>query len=221
MANFYSTNFGWSPALNFFPCNGRHSRRWHSCQLEQHFWVWEVLRPCNPLRRSSFYVSSRSHLSQVPLLRSSLQLAVSCKWWLCHQARLIVVRKLSAKSVFKGDDPFPVEQMLACLYTSEYWGVWLRPSTWGPGTREQAVEEAVPRNATLNEELDRKKHENIERQRRVGSVSKRLRKIAKGVETGKMSANMFLFGEWITHQLTLQLPISYNEGFIEISSIHT
>jgi hypothetical protein len=154
--------FGWPPALNFSPCNGRHSKRWHSCQLEQHFGVWEVLRPCNPLRRSSFYVSSSSHLSQVPLLRSSLRLAVSCKWWLCHQARLIVVRKLSAKSVFKGDDPFAVEQMLACLYTSEYWGVWLRPSTWVPGTREQAVEEAVPRNATLNEELDRKKDENIE-----------------------------------------------------------
>jgi len=57
------------------------------------------------------------------------------------------------------------------------------------------VEEAVARNAVLKEELNEKKNEIIEFQRRVGlgSVSKVLRKEAKDVETGRVSENMFLF----------------------------
>ena len=43
------------------------------------------------------------------------------------------------------------------------------------------------------EELDEKKDETLELQRRVGSVSKILRKVAKGVEAGKISENMFTF----------------------------
>jgi hypothetical protein len=57
------------------------------------------------------------------------------------------------------------------------------------------VEEAVARNTVLKEELDKKKDETIELQRREGSVSKELRKAAKDVETGRVSANTFIFGE--------------------------
>jgi hypothetical protein len=55
------------------------------------------------------------------------------------------------------------------------------------------VEEEVARNIVLMEELDEKKDETLELQRRVGSVSKILRKVAKGVEAGKISENMFTF----------------------------
>ena len=55
------------------------------------------------------------------------------------------------------------------------------------------VEEAVARNAVLKKELNEKKDETIELQRRVGSVSKVLRKVAKDVETGRVSENMFIF----------------------------
>jgi len=58
------------------------------------------------------------------------------------------------------------------------------------------LEEAVERNAALREELSEKKDENIKLQRRVGSVSKLSRKVAKDVETpGRVSANWYSFGE--------------------------
>lgn len=47
------------------------------------------------------------------------------------------------------------------------------------------VEEAVARNSALKEELEEKKDETIELQRRLGSVGKVLRKSAKDVETGR------------------------------------
>ena len=55
------------------------------------------------------------------------------------------------------------------------------------------VEKEVARNAALKEELNEKKDETLELQRRVGSVSRILRKVAKGVETGKLSETMFSF----------------------------
>jgi hypothetical protein len=57
------------------------------------------------------------------------------------------------------------------------------------------VEEAVVRNIALKEELKEKKKETIELQRQVGSVVKVLRNVAKDVETGRVYANMYLFGE--------------------------
>jgi hypothetical protein len=56
------------------------------------------------------------------------------------------------------------------------------------------VEEAVVRNTALKEELDKKEDETIELQRRVASVGTVLRKVAKDVETGRVSASMFIFG---------------------------
>ena len=55
------------------------------------------------------------------------------------------------------------------------------------------VEKEVARNTALKEELNEKKDETLELQRRVGSVSRILRKVAKGVETGKLSETMFSF----------------------------
>ncbi len=57
------------------------------------------------------------------------------------------------------------------------------------------VEEAIARNTALKEELDEKKDEALELQRQVGSVSKVLRNVARSVETGKISENMFRFWE--------------------------
>ncbi|KAE8440474.1 hypothetical protein EG329_007440 [Mollisiaceae sp. DMI_Dod_QoI] len=57
------------------------------------------------------------------------------------------------------------------------------------------ADEDVARNTALQEELDEKKDEIVELQRRIGSVSKALRKVAKDVETGRVSANWFSFGE--------------------------
>lgn len=83
------------------------------------------------------------------------------------------------------------------------------------------VEKAVARIAAFNNELKKKMDENIKLQERGGSLNKVLRHAAKGVEMGRMSANVFLFGECITYQLTLQLPVFQYEVSIEISSIHT
>jgi hypothetical protein len=55
------------------------------------------------------------------------------------------------------------------------------------------VEVAVARNTVLKEELNKKKDENIELERRLGSVSKVLRKVARDVETGRVSENMLIY----------------------------
>jgi hypothetical protein len=55
------------------------------------------------------------------------------------------------------------------------------------------VKKEVTKNTALKEELNEKEDETLELQRRVDSVSKILKKIVKGVETGKISENMFRF----------------------------
>lgn len=59
--------------------------------------------------------------------------------------------------------------------------------------KNKRVEEAVARNSALKGELEEKKDETIELQRRLGSVGKVLRKLAKDVETGRVSETMCIF----------------------------
>ncbi|CZR53758.1 uncharacterized protein PAC_03639 [Phialocephala subalpina] len=59
--------------------------------------------------------------------------------------------------------------------------------------KRRLAEKAVAINIALKEDLNEKKDETIELQRRLGSVSKVLRKVAKDVETGRVSENMFIF----------------------------
>jgi hypothetical protein len=55
------------------------------------------------------------------------------------------------------------------------------------------VEKEVARNTALKVELNKKKDETLEFQRRVDFVSRILRKVVKGVETGQISENVFRF----------------------------
>ncbi|TVY28203.1 hypothetical protein LHYA1_G003352 [Lachnellula hyalina] len=55
------------------------------------------------------------------------------------------------------------------------------------------VEEAVARNSALEGELEEKKDETIELQRKLRSVGKVLKNSAKGLEMGRGSENMFMF----------------------------
>ncbi|KAH8656126.1 hypothetical protein BGZ60DRAFT_417837 [Tricladium varicosporioides] len=54
-------------------------------------------------------------------------------------------------------------------------------------------EEAITTNIALGEELKKRETETMELQRRVSSVSKVLRKVAKEVETGKITGSMVIF----------------------------
>lgn len=58
---------------------------------------------------------------------------------------------------------------------------------------DKRVEEEVARNTLLEAELNKKKAETADFQRRAISTSKALKKVAKAVETGKISENMFSF----------------------------
>lgn len=55
------------------------------------------------------------------------------------------------------------------------------------------VEEEVAKNTVLKEKVEEKKEEAMELKRRLGSVSKVMKNLAKDVETGRVYENMFLY----------------------------